>query len=466
MKKYKLQEIYPGSPEKDTIGWLNGTTACFKEPSGKEYFQSSANGETSKTFDYKQWEEIIEKDYEILSYYQNSNLQRKNIYYKSHRNWEYIEKLNYKIHSVKRLSDGEVFTVNDRVNYMGDRYTISRFEKLNEIFLVGIVGMQCLLNLIDIEPIKTPLFKTKDGVDIFEGDYYYWVDLDKGENYLNISDKVKAHEGTKLPKSSPAFSTKKAAKSYIEFKIPLFITEDGVDVFKGDNIGNTAIRREQIENHPEYWQKVVERDYEILSFIRMGSSYKGSIKTKDSDGYFKWDFVSGNDTEERLLTCDGFKIHSVKRLSDGAVFTVGDYINYHCSKSSCKKQITSIKIIRNVVKIITGDGCEALLWMIHHYKNPLFKTEDGVDIFEGDEVWGITKDSWKPFYTIAKNKPDNVAIHETWLHGKFSTKKAAKEYIFLNEPKLSINDVKRVFPLMESIKLDKLKFLVKEKRDK
>jgi hypothetical protein len=463
MKKYKLKEIYPGSPEKDTIGWLKGTTACFKEPSGKEYFQSSSNGETSKTFDYKQWEEIVEKDYEIVSYYQNSNVQQKNIYYKSHKNWEYIEKLNYKMHSVKRLSDGEIFTVNDRVNYMGDSYTISRFETLNEIFLVGIIGMQCLLNLIDIEPIKTPLFTTEDGVDIFEGDYYYWIDLDKGENYLKISDKVKAYEGTKLPKSSPAFSTKEAAKSYIEFKS--MKKYKLIKKYLGCEYPDNAIidtdfiwvqgKKIYLKDYPENWQEVVERDYEILSFKSLTPFKAGHIvrvgkTTRSAEDYLK--------RSEWI-------IHSVKRLSDGAVFTVGDYINYHCSKSSCKKQITSIKIIRNVVKIITDDGCEALLWMIHHYKNPLFKTEDGVDIFEGDEYYYFRFHSW----TFSKAKANNE-FYQGDKDSKnslyFSTKEAAEEYILFNQPKLSINDVKRVFPLMASIKLDKLKFLVKEKIDK
>lgn len=66
-----------------------------------------------------------------------------------------------------------------------------------------------------------------------------------------------------------------------------------------------------------------KQDWEILSF-----RYYGDIHTKDKDGFYKCPF--------RYLTYDfalksigdGNEIHSVKRLSDGEVFSIGDKVKY------------------------------------------------------------------------------------------------------------------------------------------
>ena len=77
-----------------------------------------------------------------------------------------------------------------------------------------------------------------------------------------------------------------------------------------------------VTNFPEFWEKVVEKEYEILSFsfnnnridtLRENGLYgistgicKQDIGNYGIDSYSSWD------------------INSVKRLSDGEVFTVGD----------------------------------------------------------------------------------------------------------------------------------------------
>jgi len=77
------------------------------------------------------------------------------------------------------------------------------------------------------------------------------------------------------------------------------------------------------------------------------------------------------------------------------------------------------------------------------YTEPLFTTEDDIDIFEGDEffrVWNINNelktDSYKCFASIHYN-----AKHMLKTVPHFSTKKAAEEYILMNKPCLSINDI-------------------------
>ena len=64
-----------------------------------------------------------------------------------------------------------------------------------------------------------------------------------------------------------------------------------------------------VENYPEFWQPVVEKNYEILSLARF-CSIKPTIT--DVSNY-------GDEYIEALLKCDKARIHSVKRLSDGEI---------------------------------------------------------------------------------------------------------------------------------------------------
>ena len=110
MSKYKLIKIYPGSPKLGTIvevdkdGWC--CTSCNLNPQDYPEF----------------WEKVVEKDYEILSFKSNfyTFVLDDDGYYSYNKNRERLSLSNleknplYTIHSVKRLSDGEVFTVGDK----------------------------------------------------------------------------------------------------------------------------------------------------------------------------------------------------------------------------------------------------------------------------------------------------------------------------------------------------------------
>jgi len=91
-------------------------------------------------------------------------------------------------------------------------------------------------------------------------------------------------------------------------------------------------------------------------------------------------------------------------------------------------------------------GVEILLSDLSKVKKPLFTTEDGVDIFEGDTYWWVTK------LTYWCNFTNNVKIsfyHDTEKYWYFSTKEAAEEYILMNKPCLSLNDVFKVYPKLK-----------------
>jgi len=87
---------------------------------------------------------------------------------------------------------------------------------------------------------------------------------------------------------------------------------------------------------------------------------------------------------------------------------------------------------------------------------PLFKTEDGVDIFEGDKVYFVNITNQRFNIDICL-QADLYKSHLLY----FSTKEKAEEYILMNKPCLSINNVLGIYndPLIKSqlIKLIKNK---------
>jgi len=188
------------------------------------------------------------------------------------------------------------------------------------------------------------------------------------------------------------------------------------------------------ENYPEFWQPV--KDYEILSLARFCS-----IKPTITD-------VSDHNNEyiEALLKCDKARIHSVKRLSDGEIFTIGDFVNGRTISSfSINWMEIGFKIhCDDVGKGNINDGCFFELQDLQKAKTPLFTTEDGVDIFEGDDFYYVKFIQYnmtmgKPFEIVKGNHP--TFKYEPQFEKYFSTKETAEEYILMNKPCLSLNDI-------------------------
>jgi hypothetical protein len=151
-----------------------------------------------------------------------------------------------------------------------------------------------------------------------------------------------------------------------------------------------------IEPSSEFWEEVIEKDYEILVYY-----------------------------------CQN-QIKSVKRLSDSEIFTIGDKIT-DGDLGTCS--IRGFKIENNKMHVIYLDYDYPLEKTVK-YKQPLFTTEDGVDIYKGDEIFIVNK-----FFTIGFSKGVEYNNHKD--NKFFSTKEAAQEYIILNKPCLSINDVQK-----------------------
>lgn len=240
--------------------------------------------------------------------------------------------------------------------------------------------------------------------------------------------------------------------------VSIFCLKDGV---------RTAIPKSFVLQYPEYWQEVIEKDYEILSFKSTnGNCFCGiDIVVLDKNGNYSWNHpIAMNFSTiglEKFINNPDWSIHSAKRLSDGKIFTIGDkvkysnensfIINYFTAFDKDKSQIVAGNLIAN-----HPDEAEwSVISKINHCKQPLFTTEDGVEIFEGDEYYftnNVEFNLEKPYSKIRNKKAAITDIEaeknypNTWKN--FSTKKAAEEYIIMNNPCLSLNDIENTWSTM------------------
>jgi len=117
MKKYKLIKTYPGSPLLGKV--LKPKIEKDNEDTNNFFWEGSwFNPNDFPEF----WEEVFEKDYEILSQVTKYNP------------LDDYKVTGTKIYSIKRLSDGEVFTLGDtiKVSQHGNPHIIGKFSLTND----------------------------------------------------------------------------------------------------------------------------------------------------------------------------------------------------------------------------------------------------------------------------------------------------------------------------------------------
>jgi len=222
------------------------------------------------------------------------------------------------------------------------------------------------------------------------------------------------------------------------------------------------------------WIEIVEKDYEILSFI----SITNSIFNKNSK-----DNTFGNNCNncKDLLNDKGFKIHSVKRLSDGEIFTIGDKVDFNgCGVSTLKEMhISTAKSDegKNILCFVPDSIYLGKWWNINELIKapiPLFTTEDGIDIFEENHypIYTVYDKSFDMSLNTAKGSQmwyqneKNISVFGINPHCKaFSTKEKAEEYALMNKPCLSIKEFYSFSHLQaeQESTFEKLKELVKSK---
>ena len=197
------------------------------------------------------------------------------------------------------------------------------------------------------------------------------------------------------------------------------------------------------KDYPEFWEKAVEKDYEILSFKAKTDVEQYRILDTDTGLYKYFDSsVKIKYSKEYLIQEGSYQIHSVKRLSDGEIFTLGDKVDSTISDLGGTTDITGFKIMNNELKVGLRHLGYYPLSTIILPKNPLFTTEDGVDIFEGDKYYFVITSSFLQGTNIAREKkgPKDYPLYKY-----FSSKEAAEEYILMNKPSLSIKEIAPLF---------------------
>ena len=188
-----------------------------------------------------------------------------------------------------------------------------------------------------------------------------------------------------------------------------------------DNLEN-----DWIENYPEFWELVVEKDYEILSLV---SSEKHPQHKKGSKFLHNKDYKFKN-----MHPTEFWDIYSVKRISDNKIFTIGDFYED--------------LIIEKMVMSVDGN---ILTTYKPKIKEPIFQTEDGVDIFTGMSFYYVCEEL-ELYNTIC------CTDEKKYKNAKqFSTKEKAEEYILYNKPCLSYGDVQEYLKVKDQKEV--LKFI-------
>lgn len=202
----------------------------------------------------------------------------------------------------------------------------------------------------------------------------------------------------------------------------------------------------------------INKDYEILSFIcivQKGIYEEETIVIKNSSKKFNyW-------SEDIMLSLDHYKIHSVKRLSDGEIFTISDTVKYNGSRTFIIGSLIIDKFNNNIIASEHGLTQDSTEWcdisktdFIKVKRSKLFTTTDNVDIYEGDNWYRVYNDNnnrkdnfayqnWSPYFTFLTsiNERNSILDLENKSMYRFSTKEAAENYIIENKPCLSIKDI-------------------------
>ena len=209
------------------------------------------------------------------------------------------------------------------------------------------------------------------------------------------------------------------------------------------------------------------KDYEVLDFKIPGNEHWEVTKIGNGTWNNWSDLHVKNQLEKNI-----WKIKRVKRLSDGEIFQIGDRIDNKeqlCKNSKIESFAFDTK--NNILVWVHNDKPEFKVGLtidsITKSKPILFTTEDGVDIFEGDEFYyvkfiQVNHTIGKPFEVVIGNYPSFE--YEPQYEKYFSKKEKAEEYIIMNKPCLSYNDLKycieksnRNKTLLKTVLLNKIK---------
>ncbi len=249
MKTYKLVKKYPGSLEIGTeVVWgnfgLSGECYQVKVKAGIFRFAKETIENNSEF-----WQEVEQPEYEvlevklsddtILTYQGQECIKRTDVFTPSstYKLDACLKDSRVKINSVKRLSDGLIIKVGNKVTTKGYMTT----ENVTGFILhdgttsfkkgIWVETVEGSMHIERVKEVLSPIYTTYDGVEVYsyrqvvfwviDGKYEYALDMCAGNVEL-----IKTQ-----PKTYKVFSTKEAAEDYVKSLTPLFVTEDLVSIY-------------------------------------------------------------------------------------------------------------------------------------------------------------------------------------------------------------------------------------------
>lgn len=179
-------------------------------------------------------------------------------------------------------------------------------------------------------------------------------------------------------------------------------------------------------------------EWQIISFEK-----DGKLLTIDEKGWkYRNDSNSISDVDWLIKF---YPIHSVLRKSDNTTWVIGEEVNTpHLKGASIKSfGIFSERLIVDFHHDYNEENSCPLSDLSKplpvEEKKVLFVTEDGVEIMDGDKYWNVSTEFKINCFDADKDWTGRVGTRT------FSTEEKAKEYITLNKPCLSVQDLLAAF---------------------
>lgn len=272
MKEYKLIKEYPTSPKLGTIVKLKTSALGEKYYSTDDKSSSWTSHPTYIESQPEYWQEIV-KDYEILERRSKNGT----IFYRDGEFFKSSEGLildpnvvNYcQIHSVRR-SDGAIFTVGDTISHYlhpHDEPTTIKSIHDNLLSPFGTISFNdSYIRLCNARPV---IYITADNIEIFNpSQRVYYIGKDQKTYEVTANSQA--------AKENKCYSTKQLAK---DTRKVILTTADGVDLYVGDTYyfvdkdSLTVLQRMIVQYNIKY-----HSDYSNVRFSNIAAASEYLIK--------------------------------------------------------------------------------------------------------------------------------------------------------------------------------------------
>lgn len=236
MRTFKLKQKYPSLPNDWQVGMevrLGDRNYSYSPCNGNYRDVKLDNKEVENNYLF--WEEVVDKNYEILTVTPSKN---NSVYADKTTNIEFRisnkDFIYWDIFAVKNLKTEETIKIGDNVcfEYSGVIITVETLDEWdNRIIINKAHPINC------VKLTKVSLFATNDGVEIFEGDSFYYV----GDAF-NICLTKSLFKGDGDFTKFNTFSTKIGAKKFIKENEKKYSLNDIKETIKKlDCFGSTLI---------------------------------------------------------------------------------------------------------------------------------------------------------------------------------------------------------------------------------